>query len=192
MSLESFQLSATAQIKARQNKVLSVLRSLVLPDVIREATPLVFCGPLGTGKDHLAVAMMYRVIDQMLVECRWVNGLELFGLSRDGMSRDQPEEQLLRTYCDPVVLTISDPIPPKGDASAWNVGLLYRIIDRRYRACKPTWVTINCAGQEEMEERLSGQVFDRLKHGAYFLSCFWPSARQSKNSAPGANSGTNK
>ena len=32
-------------------------------------------------------------------------------------------------------------MPPVGNLSAWDVGNLYRLLDRRYRAMRPTWVS---------------------------------------------------
>lgn len=76
------------------------------------------------------------------------------------------------------MLAISDPTPPLGEVrSDWQRSLLFRIVDRRYRDLKPTWVTINAASAEEAEKRLTPNIIDRLSHDAVIVRCNWKSFR---------------
>ena len=68
-------------------------------------------------------------------------------------------------------------VPPKGDASQYNADVLMRIVDRRYRDCKPTWLTLNVLDGEEAERRLASPIVDRVRHGSLCLECNWPSYR---------------
>lgn len=139
---------------------------------------LVLYGAIGTGKDHLLAWLLYQAARKHGLTCRWLNGQEFYGQIRDRISRDESEAELMSRLCAPDVLAISDPSPPAGDASNWNLSQLYRALDRRYRALRPTWVTLNASTVEEADERLSAPVFDRLRDGAVLIPCFWESKRE--------------
>jgi DNA replication protein DnaC len=176
-SLESFQVYHPAQ-----QEVLKKLRSLDLANVVARGEGLIFFGPVGTGKDHLAAAMLYLAATRHELRGRWINGQEWFGTMRDRMGEGQSEEGILRDLAQPAILAISDPIPPRRDPSPWNVEMLYRLIDRRYRLLKSTWVTLNVASLDEADNRLTAPVFDRLRESAHFIKCFWPSYREHQKS----------
>jgi hypothetical protein len=57
-------------------------------------------------------------------------------------------------------------------------GDLYRVLDRRYREVKPTWVTINAEDADDAKAKLGAPIFDRLKDNAELVPCFWPSFRE--------------
>jgi DNA replication protein DnaC len=78
----------------------------------------------------------------------------------------------------PNVLAISDPTPPLGELSDYQRSMLFRVVDRRYRDLRPTWVTINAADSAEAERKIAPNIIDRLAHGALVLRCNWPSYRR--------------
>lgn len=137
-------------------------------------------GPPGTGKDHLMVALMLHAVRGFGFRVRWCNGQTLFGDFRDNIDRDVSERALLTKYTYPEILAISDPVPPKGEISSYASGMLYRIIDERYRRQKPTWVTVNVSKSEDAVRELTGPIYDRLIDGALTVFCNWPSYRQSR------------
>jgi DNA replication protein DnaC len=143
---------------------------------------LVLFGPVGTGKDHLLAALLYRAVAAGL-SCLWQSGMDLYGSFRDRMG-EAPEEESLRRLCSPDVLGLSDPTPPANELTAWRLELLYRIIDRRYRALKATWITLNARDTAQAESKLGSQVWDRLQEGAMVVPCFWPSYRERNRSQP--------
>jgi DNA replication protein DnaC len=141
---------------------------------------LVLYGTVGTGKDHLLVAMLYAAV-RAGKRADWINGQDIFGRFRDAMDSGESEGGLIREFVKPDVLGISDPIPPVVDPkkpAAWRTELLYRVLDARYRQCKPTWVTINAKSPEDADGQLSAPVFDRLRDDAELVPCFWPSYRE--------------
>lgn len=164
---------------AAQRTVLDQLQRLAagLPARVQSGEGIVFLGTVGAGKDHLMAAMLYLAAG-LGVPCRWVNGQEVFGQFRDRIDTGQRDEDAFRELCAPQVLGISDPILPVGNPSAWDVGNLYRLLDRRYRAVKSTWVAVNALTVEDADARLSEPVFDRLREGAEIVKCFWPSYRE--------------
>lgn len=151
---------------------------------------LILYGAVGTGKDHLMANALYAAARRG-IEAGWVNGQELYGQARDLMGKPATNESAwLNTWSAPQILGISDPVTPVGELSAWRLELLYRLIDRRYRAMKKTWVTMNVKTEEEADQKLSQQVFDRLQEGATIIPCFWPSFREKKKM--GMTHGTGK
>jgi DNA replication protein DnaC len=147
--------------------------------------PMVLYGPPGTGKDHIMAALMRHAVVGCGMRVAWRNGADLYGEIRDRIGADRPEEQFLRSMVDPDILAISDPVPPsvhgkddtvtKGQAE-W----LLRIIDRRYRAHKPVWMTMNVGSQKEAEERLGAASISRLTENGMVLFCNWPDYRAQK------------
>lgn len=146
---------------------------------IRSGGNVLVCGPPGTGKDHLLCAMLKQAIyDGHKVQ--WWNGQELFRQFRDQIDSDKSEGSLVASFLRADVLAISDPVPPKGNASEYAAHMLYQIVDARYRGMKSTWITANMAGKQEAQEALSAPIFDRLLDNAFTLFCNWPSYRQSR------------
>lgn len=138
---------------------------------------LVLYGPSGTGKDHLLAALMRHAIFHHDMRVEWVDGMVLYGMMRDAIGKDEPEERVLRRFINAKILAVSDPVPPTGALTDFQASTLFRIIDARYRDCRPTWVTINVANGDEAAGRMGVQVVDRLKHGATVLHCNWTSYR---------------
>lgn len=170
-----------AEYHPNQKPVLAKLRSMVggLGEFVAGGGNLIFLGSVGTGKDHLLASMLYLAAAKG-AECGWINGQELFGAFYDRMDTGKADEEHFRELCRPQVLGISDPIPPHGQPKEWELRNLYRVLDRRYRAMKCTWVTVNAASVDDADRQLSEPVFDRLRDGAEILSCFWPSYRERK------------
>jgi len=149
-----------------------------LPEPMKTGGGLVLFGRPGCGKDHLAVAAGYFGILQHGYSVQWIHGLELFEQSRKLIRTDGDESYFVREFVKPKILIVSDPIPPKGDASQYNADVLMRIVDRRYRETRPTWFTLNVLDGEEAERRLASPIVDRVRHGSLCLECNWPSYRQ--------------
>jgi DNA replication protein DnaC len=160
----------------------SAIRSLLtyessIEERIREGSGLVLYGAVGTGKDRLLAYLIYSAA-VCGIRCHYAHGQDLFGAFRDRMDAGQKEEELIDRMHRPAVLAISDPAPPAGELSAWRLELLYRIVDRRYRDLRPTWVTINAESPNDAEGRLGSQVWDRIQEGAAVIPCLWPSYRE--------------
>lgn len=146
---------------------------------VRSGGNVILYGPPGTGKDHLLVALLRFAIGHDF-KIRWSNGQDLFGTFRDRIDTDVSEETGIREFSDPDILAISDPVPPKGSASDFSTTMLYRVIDRRYRQLRSTWITANVAKADEARQELSGPIFDRLIDNCVAVFCNWPSFRQSR------------
>lgn len=134
-----------------------------------EGRGLLIHGPRGTGKDHLAVAAL-RACAQSGLTVGWTDGQELFAAIRDSIGKDDSERWFTSTFLVSDVLLISDPVPPEGKITEFQQTTLWRIIDRRYRGMKLTWITANCKDGEELSQRLGPQLVDRLTDDAVVIS----------------------
>lgn len=126
------------------------------------------------------MAAMLRHALEFSSQVLWVNGMDLFGEFRDAIDAGASERQGVAKLTAPTILALSDPAPPRGNLSDFQVMMLFRIIDRRYRDMLPTWITVNASSRQQAEERLGAQVVDRLGHGALAIHCDWESYRSAK------------
>ena len=78
---------------------------------------------------------------------------------RDSFGRDdgETESELIRYLTRPEILILSDPLPPAGKLTEFQTNVLFRAIDYPYSRCQPTWVTLNCSGSKEADERMGWQ-----------------------------------
>ena len=141
---------------------------------------LIFLGTVGTGKDHLAYAVVGYLTQQFGELAEWVNGRDMFGKFRDRIDDDRgnSEEVLIRWYSRPEILVITDPIQGELDLTDYQTDVLYRIIDDRCRNEKSTIVTANIENPEKAQGRFGAATWDRLQQGGVILLCRWPSKRE--------------
>ena len=177
VSLEDF-----VNYHAGQAAVLKQVKAIAgrVREFVEAGRGLVLYGSVGTGKDYLLAALLYAALESGL-SADWVNGLEVFRAFRDAMTTDEQERAVLARFTKPAVLGMSDPLPPLGESNAWRTETLYRVLDARYREGRPTWVTVNVLSPEDADAKLSAPVFDRLRHDAELVKCFWPSYRERKS-----------
>lgn len=149
-----------------------------------EGRSLVLYGPKGTGKDHLLVAVLRSIATRLNRAGAVVyrDGLSLFAEFRQAISDPTvSEERLIERFARrPMLLAISDPLPPSGSLSEFEQRTLLRVIDYRYRNCLPCAATLNVASRSELETRMGAQAADRLCDDAVMIPCNWPSYRQEK------------
>lgn len=164
-----------------QGAVVAVLRDFAMDGGwIREGGGVLLYGPRGTGKDHLAVGALRIAVLMHGWDVAWIDGQHLFGTMRDRISSESTEMDFIRQYTAPKLLLVSDPLPqdPTKAISDYQQSVLWRIVDRRYRDLKSTWVTLNVADVNEASKRLGPQLADRLTDGALCLHCNWPTYRK--------------
>lgn len=141
------------------------------------ATGVVLYGPCGTGKDHLAFGIAREAVAAHM-SVVWLNGQDWYGKIRDAMDGETPEAALINRIARPDFAFISDPLPPIGNLSQHQATMLYRAVEARYAARRPTVVTVNVATDEEADSRLGVPTWDRLCHDAWKIRCVWPSYRK--------------
>jgi DNA replication protein DnaC len=171
-TFESFEVKVAPQAEAVQS-----VQKLVGRWTEHADTSLLLYGPRGTGKDHLAVAALRHVAMAHGATVGWVDGETLWREQRDVIGSDTREAELEKKYTSPAVLLISDPARQGTDLTDGQRSLLWRIVDRRYRDMKPTWATVNVLSRDELDQRLSPQISDRMRDNALAVFCSWPSYR---------------
>lgn len=183
-SFESWDVSRTQQAatQAQMTRVRDDLREWVRrfgtdpPNEDRGG--LILYGRPGTGKDHLMVAGISELIVTHGIDCDWIDGLELFARFRKGISDGGDISKVIEKLVRPMVLAISDPVPPKGSTTEFATEMLQRVIDRRYRMGRSTWMTMNVKNAAEAEERLATPLVSRMKHGSLCIACDWDDYRE--------------
>lgn len=145
---------------------------------VRSGGGLVLTGRPGTGKDHLMIAALYVATFEHGLSAKWIDGLTLIAKCRSALDGSASLEAIVRRFCQPMILAISDPVPPKGSATEFSTEIFQRIIDRRYRMNKSTWVTLNVRNQAEANERLATPLVSRLRDNSLCMFCDWDDHRR--------------
>lgn len=175
-SLDNFQAQDALAIISL-NKVRDYAANIV--EHVANGDCVTFFGTVGTGKDHLMIGLM-RVAAERGIKTVWRNGMDWFGDLRDNIDRERAESLTIRELSEPQILALSDPIPPFGELSQFQASMLFRVIDARYRNCRPTWLTLNVADGNEASARMGAALVDRLRDRGLAVECKWPSYRASR------------
>lgn len=164
-----------------QRSVVSGVREYIenIPTHRTKAVGALLYGPPGTGKDHLATCIIRAACLDHGQTAKFINGVDWFGMIRDAMDGDgKSEAAMMRDTTRPDWLVLSDPLPPVGNLTTHQSAMLYRLMDARNSAGKPTIVTVNVVDGKEATTRMGGATWDRMKDGAWVFGCCWPSFRK--------------
>lgn len=185
--IENFQRADAGSLERKvQDRVLHAIGTFAtnIEANIKAGRNVLLYGPPGTGKDHLLIGLVHRAIGAFVspgkeFKARWTNGMDMYASVRDSFdSSSRSEESERDSWLKPDVLVLSDPIPPLASLSSFQASFLLRVIDSRYRHLKPTFVSLNVRDGQEASDRMTPQVFDRLKDDALTCFCNWKSFRQ--------------
>ena len=140
---------------------------------------IVLFGKWGTGKDHLLTALIRCAIVEHGFNVQWKDGSVLQADFRDVLrSRDRSEDVMRRRFLSPSILALSDPLPQTGELKNFQQTKLYELIDGRYRARRPTWITINVQNREEASRKLGAAIHERLRDRSMLVYFGWESHRK--------------
>lgn len=164
----------------RQREVVTRVAKYItqIPERIQGGSNIFLFGPPGTGKDFLVSCVMRDAVLDHGIKVVWQNGVEVYSAIRDAIDSEKSEKSLIRQWVAPQVLCLSDPLPPKGTLGDYQAAMLFQLIDARYRAKKPTWITLNVEDRAEAENRMGTQVVSRLVDGALVCRCEWSDYRK--------------
>ncbi len=146
---------------------------------VDQAENILFIGPAGVGKSHLAQALGHRAVRRGH-ETVFVTAPRMFAELRAGRGDGTYERRLAR-YCDVALLIIDDLglMPLRGDEPAD----LYEIIRLRYEK-RSMIITSNRSAAEWPgvfgDPLLASAAVDRLRHHAHIIEIDGPSFRDPK------------
>lgn len=142
---------------------------------MRRGAGLVFAGLPGTGKSHLAAAIMLQLVDSRSV--RYTTCMGLIRMVRDTWRRDSEvtERQVLRMLCDDLDLLVIDEIGAQYGTDG-EQNLLFEVMDRRYSGMRPTILLTN-QDKDGFRTFVGDRVFDRLRETSRWVAFDWPSYR---------------
>jgi DNA replication protein DnaC len=120
---------------------LQLLGSCLGPELVSEGRSLILCGPSGTGKTHLAIAIAYRAI-QNGYEALFTSAAEMIE-TLSGATRRGELARALAHYTHPSVLVIDEVgyLTVGGDAA----NLMFQVVNERYLHRRPMIFTTNKA-----------------------------------------------
>lgn len=136
----------------------------------------IFVGNPGTGKTHLAIAILKRIIADGH-SGRYVRAFELIEAIRATWRRDaeQREADVLEGLTS-VDLLVLDEVGVQYGTDSETVEI-FKVLDTRYLDLKPTLIVSNVS-QEDLQRYLGERAFDRLRESGGRKAVFdWPSHR---------------
>ena len=127
-------------------------------------------GPPGTGKTHLAAAVLYAAVKDDIAEGCWADEFafashaELMREWRQACAkRGDHEAAFFKKYAKASVLVLDDVREPRGED---EIEALEYLIEARYRQrCRPVILTSNL-NLDALRLALGDRTFDRLREGA--------------------------
>lgn len=135
---------------------------------------LVFSGSPGTGKSHLAIAILQAVMPGVVG--RYMTCMELIQTIRATWRKDSEESETeLLTMLTNIPLLVLDEIGVQyGTESEQHH--LFDVLDRRYREMQPTILLTN-QNKDGFKQFVGDRVYDRLTEVARWVPFDWSSHR---------------
>lgn len=137
---------------------------------------LIFTGSPGTGKTHLAVGIMHRVLEAGYT-ARFAVVLDVMQAVKGTYRKDSAmtEAAVIETLTSPDLL-VMDEIGNQYGTEGEKI-ILSNVINTRYNAMKPTILLSNLA-KDKLQAELGDRVIDRMREGGGRMVVFdWDSYR---------------
>jgi len=151
---------------------------------------LILHGNFGTGKSHLAAAIIHEAIDRNWREVYfrvWPEYLKRLQMTWDKNKIDgETEADVIRELQQGLIVVIDD--LDKSQATEWTKSTLYSALNHRYNAEKPVILTFNygpgdaapkAPGRLALEDYLGRAVLDRVLEVSYDVIEFGGSSSRS-------------
>lgn len=135
---------------------------------------LVFSGLPGTGKSHLAIAILQAIMPGVVG--RYMTCMELIQTIRATWRKDseESENELLQMLTDIPLLVLDEIGVQYGTESEQHH--LFDVLDRRYREMQPTILLTN-QNKDGFKQFVGDRVYDRMTEVARWVPFDWPSYR---------------
>lgn len=148
---------------------------------------LLMTGNIGTGKTHLACSIVRRVIEMKAIAVI-TTAAEIIRVFKRSMARDSgyTEGDVIDELSSFDLLVIDEVGAQAG--TAYELGVLHEVIDKRYQLLKPTVLVSNLPAKPttdvdgkplpSLEQYIGARALDRLRENGALLAGFtWGSAR---------------
>ncbi|MCP3892852.1 MAG: ATP-binding protein [Desulfobulbaceae bacterium] len=148
-------------------------------DFVKRKQGLILAGNSGTGKSHIAKALLLIGCSHTY-NCRYTTAADMLGELLAGLADDTMDKKLKR-YLSPDILLIDEVgFDRLEQQSAYNANLFHKVIDGRY--CKKTTIITTNIDFEELGDYLGDPVIttalvDRMVHHSIIINIQGPSWR---------------
>lgn len=166
---------------ARMRKALEIADDYIVDfsAKAKDGTSMIFAGHPGTGKTHLACAILNGIIDQCLTG-KYITGLKLKQIVQETYSPQAVVSRLevLRSFIDPSLLVLDevDLMHASEDAQL----ILWEVISGRYNEIRPT-ILISNLNKQQLTDTIGERIIDRMaENGGQFVAFTWESHRRGK------------
>lgn len=142
-----------------------------------EGTCMIFCGGVGTGKTHLAVGIVKKVIEKKR-EARFVSVIDAIRTVKQTYSKDseKSESDVMGEYLAPSLLVLDEVGAQFGTDTEKLI--IFQIINGRYERVLPTIVISNLV-KDALGEFVGERAVDRLReNGGRLIAFDWASYRR--------------
>lgn len=144
---------------------------------LRRGGGMVMCGKPGTGKNHLALAIAKRVIEDHLSTAAFTTALKIAREFKSTWSKSatRTEDEVIKQFTRPDLLII-DEVGVQFGSDAEKL-IMFEIINTRYEKMKPT-ILISNQSKDELAAFIGERVIDRMSDGGGCTLAFtWDSYR---------------
>lgn len=148
-----------------------------------QGTGLILAGKPGTGKSHLACAILKAIMPTHVGA--YTTLMDLVHLLREGWSgKGARSEKSILAELGGLPLLVIDEIGVQYGTAAEQLHL-FEVMDRRHRDMKPT-ILITNQNKDGFKGFIGERIGDRLADTATWVQCDWPSHRGSARQAAAA------
>lgn len=168
-----------AELHAALSRCRRYVDDFLTPDGGFEHRGLLFEGPAGVGKTHLAVGVLKALIEGYRARGRFVDCTDLIHSVQATfeIGAERTKNEILRPVIDAEVLVLDDLGAQK--SSEWTQEIFYLILNKRYLRKAPTIVTTN-----RRLEADAGSTRERSAVGAPGVGLGVPASGASKERGP--------
>lgn len=170
-TLDSFKAATDAQRAAHQ---IAVEFAENFAEHRKRGSGLILSGLPGTGKSHLAIAVLQALLPEICG--RYTTCMGVIRSVRNTWRKDseRSETDILRAYADLPLLVLDEIGAQYGTDGEQTI--LFDVLDMRYREMQPTIFLTN-QNQKGLAEFVGERTFDRMRETCKWVPFDWPSYR---------------